>query len=55
MASLSPENMSAVELCVALQEREVDIEDIKNLLVYRLKKVIRDEMEKSKEIIITKP
>ena len=46
IASLSPEKMSAVELCVALEESEVDIEDIRGLLVYRLKRAIRDEMEK---------
>ena len=45
---MSPEKMSADELCLVLQEKAIDIEDIRGLLVKRLKNVIRDELEKLK-------
>ena len=47
---LFPEKMSAEEICFALQERGVDIEDVRCLLVYRLKKFMRENKESSKVI-----
>ena len=46
--TLSPEKMSASEICFVLQERGSDIEDIRCLLVFRLKKIIGEEKENSK-------
>ena len=36
IASSFPEKMSADELCLVLQERRIDIEDIRAMLVYRI-------------------
>ena len=54
IASLSPEKMSADELCLVLQEKRIDIEDIRAMLVYRFKKAIREELENSKIINVKK-
>ena len=50
--TLSPEMMSASEICFVLQERGSDIEDIRCQVVFRLKKIIQEEIEKSKVSII---
>ena len=44
---LLPEKMPAIKLCLALQERGVDIEDVRDLLIYKLRKFHREELDKS--------
>ena len=47
---LTPEEMSAGEICFVLQKRGIDFEDIRRQLVNRLKKVIKGEQDNLKVI-----